>query len=337
MSTENTSDLPEKLTRRQIATYLLTTIIVVGIVLVVASRIVEPKNNQRECGQNEAIAHGVFGEPRDTLDVLFIGDSEAYCAFSPLQLWHEQGITSYVCATSAQKLPYTYQLLDQTFRQQRPKVVVLETNCLFRPFSAGYALTRTAKGIFPVIEYHNRWKSLKLEDLTAEPRATWTHPNKGFHIQNGVVPADTSKYMQASDELEPMPRFDRWYLEQIAQLCRDRGATLVLVSTPSTKNWRMPRHNTMKQVAAALGVDYIDLNTGKHRVDIDWQHDTCDGGDHLNLRGAQKTTTRMGEVLAATGLLPNRSNDNSLRSWNEAYGRYEQQVAKTTWTDGMKG
>lgn len=337
MSPEITCDRPDKLTGRQIATYLLATAVVMGIMLTLASRIVEPKNNQAEFGQNEALAHGVLGEPRDTLDVLFIGDSEAYCTFSPLQLWHERGITSYVCATGGQKLPYTYRLLNQALGQQRPKFVVLETNCLFRTFSPGYALFRMTEGALPVIEYHNRWKSLRTEDFTAEPRATWSHPNKGFHIQNGVVPADATGYMQASDEIEPLPRLDRWYLEQIARLCRDRGTTLLLVSTPSTKNWRMPRHNAVQQVAASLGVEYIDLNTGKDQVKIDWQRDTCDAGDHLNLRGAQKATARMGELLAATNQIPSHAHDKAFRSWDEAYARYEQKIAEIVWTDGKHG
>ena len=59
--------------------------------LALASRVVVPKNNQVEFGQADAPAFGVLGEPRDSIDVLFLGDSEAYCSFSPLQLWGRAG------------------------------------------------------------------------------------------------------------------------------------------------------------------------------------------------------------------------------------------------------
>ena len=58
------------------------------------------ENNQKEFGQVSEAANGIFGEPGRSLDAIFIGDSEAYSSFSPLQMWEEHGFTSYVSATS---------------------------------------------------------------------------------------------------------------------------------------------------------------------------------------------------------------------------------------------
>lgn len=328
MNPTPTTNAPEKLTRAQVLWYLVATAVVVIAVLAISSRVVIPKNNQAEFGQNDPAAFGVLGEPRDTIDTLFIGDSEAYCAFSPLQLWHEQGITSYVCATSGQRLPYTLSVLERALKQQRPKVVVLETNCLFRKFTPTFALNRAVKDALPVFEYHNRWKSLRAEDLTTAPRTTWVHPYKGFRIKTGVKAADSSNYMTASTKTEAVRTLNRWYAERIAQLCRDNGASLVLVSTPSTKNWNTRRHNSVQQLAGELGVDYIDLNMGTQAVGIDWQRDSCDAGDHLNIRGAQKVTTQMGRILRATYRLPSHSNDAAYRSWSDAYTRYAHKLAQ---------
>lgn len=313
---------------RAIALTVALTVVVMAAALLLASRIVAPKNNQAEFGQSEAVANGVLGEPRDTLDVLFLGDSEAYCAFSPLQLWHERGITSYVCATSGQKLPYTLEMLDRALDQQRPKVVVLETNCLFRTFTPDVALSSAAERILPVFAYHNRWKSLRAEDFTTAPRATWTDPTKGFRIKTDTAPADDSSYMSPSDQVEPLPISNRWYLELINRTCQDHGATLLLVSTPSTKNWRMKRHNSIRDVAASLGIGYVDLNTGKYAVDIDWQRETCDAGDHLNVYGAHKVTARIGTILRTTYQLPDHASDPTLSAWNDAYARYAKKLAQ---------
>ena len=46
-------------------------------VLAAASHVVMPKNNQAEFGQIDASANGVMGEPANSIDVLFLGDSEA--------------------------------------------------------------------------------------------------------------------------------------------------------------------------------------------------------------------------------------------------------------------
>ena len=134
-----------------IALRLVVTGIVLCGLLAAVSRIVQPKNNQAEFGQSDSEAHGVLGEPRDSIDVLVLGDSESFCSISPLQLWGEQGITSYVCGTSGQILPLTRSLLLSALSKQHPKVVILETNCLFRPFRPGFALNRALQDKFPEI------------------------------------------------------------------------------------------------------------------------------------------------------------------------------------------
>lgn len=313
----------------RIALRLVVTGIVLCGLLAAVSRIVQPKNNQAEFGQSDPEAHGVLGEPRDSIDVLVLGDSESFCSISPLQLWGEQGITSYVCGTSGQILPLTRSLLLSALSKQHPKVVVLETNCLFRPFRPGFALNRALQDKFPVFEYHNRWKKLRAEDLVYSPQTTWTHELKGFRIKKDTIAADPSGYMAPTDELAPMPRLSELYLRSIARICRDNGTRLVLVSTPSTVNWNTARHNRTQLLAGELGIDYIDFNMGSQRVEIDWATDTCDKGDHLNIYGAQKVTSKLGEILRATYQVPSHANEKAYASWNDAYTRYAKQLAGT--------
>ena len=98
------------------------------------------------------------------------------------------------------------------------------------------------------------------------------------------------------------------------------------MSTPSTVNWNTPRHNRVEQLAADLDVAYYDLNTGSTRVDIDWTQDSCDGGDHLNIRGAQKVTTAMGSILSERSELTSHAGDGAYISWDEAYAVYARQL-----------
>lgn len=298
-------------------------------VLALASHVVMPKNNQAAFGQIDAAANGVLGERADSLDVLFVGDSETYHSFSPLQMWGERGIASYVCATSAQRLPYTRTLLCRALTRQRPRIVVLETHCIFAGFDGEDEALRALKDLFPVFEYHNRWKSLTPGDITGSVRFTWTDPLKGFTLKSAteVRAADASGYMAPSSELEDLPARNRRVLEDIKAICDAHGAKLVLVSTPSTVNWSMPKHNRMVAVARELGVDYWDLNTGDTKVDIDWQTETCDGGDHLNLSGAQKVSSRMAALLSETYRVPDHREDDAYSDWDEAYTSYGRQLA----------
>ena len=248
-------------------------------VLAAASHVVMPKNNQAEFGQIDASANGVMGEPANSIDVLFLGDSEAFSSFSPLQMWDEHGIASYVCATSAQRLCYTRTLLLRALENQSPRTVVLETNCIFASFGPAAAVKRTAQDIFPVFEYHDRWKSLRPEDFLGTVRHTWTDELKGFRLRKPrkVVAADATGHMAPSDAVADLPALNRLYLEDIARICREHGARLVLVSVPSTKNWSTARHNRMVQVASELGIDYHDLNTGDELVAVDWSRTPTTG------------------------------------------------------------
>lgn len=64
-------------------------------------------------------------ETNDTIDVVFIGDSEVYSAYNPMQLYGNYGFTSYVLATSAQRLCDTYSILKSMYKTQTPKYILL--------------------------------------------------------------------------------------------------------------------------------------------------------------------------------------------------------------------
>ena len=80
---------------------------------------------------NKSIA-GIQGEKEHTIDLLVVGDSESYTTVSPMQLWQEQGITAYVCGKPGQKIQESYYALKTAFKTQSPKMVLLETNVIYR-------------------------------------------------------------------------------------------------------------------------------------------------------------------------------------------------------------
>ena len=57
-------------------------------------------------------------------DVVFIGDCEVYENFSPITLWEEYGITSYIRGSAQQLIWQSYYLMEETFRYETPQVMV---------------------------------------------------------------------------------------------------------------------------------------------------------------------------------------------------------------------
>lgn len=292
--------------------------------LLAASWLFMPKNNHKAFGftDEEMLAGGILGERENSINVLVVGDSEAYSAISPMQMWEEHGFTSYLCSTSAQPLYDSYRYLRQAMAHQSPRVVILETNAIFRTYKlSDYVLSR-AKVLFSVLRYHDRWKSLSANDFGSAAHYTWTDDLKGFRFHSKAVPADARQYMQPTDAVQEIPLLNRACLAEMIALCEENGAQLVLVSTPSTLNWNHARHNRIAAFAEENSLTYIDLNTMPDEVPIDWARDTRDRGDHLNYAGAVKVTAFLGQYLQNAYDLPNRRDAAHYHSWNDALDRY---------------
>lgn len=241
----------------------------------------------------------IKAEPADSLDVLFFGDSESYAAFYPNYLYSKFGYTSFVCGTAAQKICDTYAILKNAFETQSPKVIVLETNSLFRELKEKDKKSDPAMDYltdtFPTFANHTMWKRWA-RNLLPKSRDIKRRKEKGFIVRKNVIPYKGGKYMYETKKTKKVPKEITAYLEKIINLCEENEAILLLVSTPSPKNWNYAKHNGTKLCADTYHISYIDLNLDSE-IDIDWSTDTKDGGDHLNLAGAKKVTKYMGKYF----------------------------------------
>ncbi len=312
---------------KRILAFFLFAVFLMAILLA-ASFVFMPKNNMSEFGMEEAQANGILGEKENTIDVLVLGDSESYSAITPMQIWKDAGYTAYVCGTSAQSLNYTSVLLRRAFEKQQPKVVILETNAIYRKISSNQAVGTELANYFSVFQYHNRWKSLGLHDFTGKAKFTWTDDYKGYRYRTKVDPARQKEYMKPTDKVAEIPALNIQYVREMKQFCDENGSRLVLVSTPSTVNWNFQRHNGIQKLANDIGCEYIDLNLMNDRIQIDWSKDTRDKGDHLNHFGAVKVSRFLSEYLKETGLLTDHREDPAYAKWNDSLKKYETIVEK---------
>lgn len=295
-------------------------------ILYYSSMIFVPKNNLDGYGMRDISANGILGEKDETLDVVILGDSEAYSSFSPMEMYHQHGMTSYVCATSGQPLYYTKSLLERTLKTQSPQVVVIETNAIFRNFSSAEPIADKISELLPVFDYHDRWKSLNTDDLTGTVNYTYNNVLKGFNYNTSVLKVqDLKGYMEKTDKKEAIPLFNQYLLDSMVQTCKDQGIEVVLVSTPSPVNWDSRKHNRIEHYASQKNIRYVDLNDQK-LVNIDWQKDTRDAGDHLNYSGAKKVTAFLSNYLHKTFHLPDHRQDENYETWKKSWEDYKKIV-----------
>lgn len=310
--------------------YLLFFVIFV-LLLVGTSIFAVPKKNTVEAGMDERDrrAYGILEEKKNTVDVLVLGDSLCQTGISPFAMWETQGFTSYVCGQTAQRMWESYYMLKRALQNQKPKLVILETNLLFWPSETegqiNEALFECAGYYFPVFKYHNHWKTVSAE-LPEEAADENSRNYKGFHLKRDCVPYLAGKYMIETTETKGVPRVERFFLKQMIQLCRNREIEFMMVSLPSPKNCGYGTHNAVTALAEEHDVDYVDMNLLPEEIGIDWNKDILDGTEHLNVYGAEKVSAYLGEYLAEKYDLPDHREEEQYDSWDTAYAEYADYV-----------
>lgn len=267
----------------------------------------------------------VSAEKKNTIDMLVAGDSESYTSVSPMDLWDRAGIAAYDCGQPGQRIQETYYILKTAFRTQSPKLVLFETNTMFRDpgflKNVQLSLTEPLAYHFPVIKYHNAWKALF--DGPGGLKKSY----KGFEIRDKVVSYEgDEEYMKETKDKAQIPEVVRIYMEKIKRLCEKNGADLLLVSAPSPKNYNYKKHNSLEEYARENNLPYVDLNMKFRDIGIDWKLDSYDRGDHLNISGARKVTAYIGEYLADNYDLPDRRNDDGWREWDDLAKEYLEEL-----------
>lgn len=263
-------------------------------------------------------------EQKNTIDVLILGDSLSYTAFSPMQMWNEWGIPAFVGGQSGQTIQESYYMLKRAFENQKPRLVLLETNGIFQAQTGTSGLTMTLAAMgsyyFPVFTYHDIWKSL----LTGKEYPEENY--KGFQFRDVIDPYRGGTYMKETKEKEMISGTAEKYLKKIQNLCQKNQAKLVLVSTPSPCNYNYKKHNALEEYAKQKGLAYEDLNLKIEELGIDWEKDSLDGGDHLNLSGACKVTEFMGKYLHENFQLPDRRKESAYAAWVEEGKKYKERA-----------
>ena len=291
------------------------------VLLVLSSMFFRPKNNTEEHGMEDVTANGILGEPEQTLDVLFIGDSVSYCSVIPVQIWRDYGITSYMCGTSLQQLYYSKDFLYKVFENQSPQVVVLETTPIFSNFEYKKNIWTAVERTFPVLRYHDRWKAFgTMLELDTDLKVEYTHRevNKGYYYSPAIEVVDAGDYTAPTNEVAGILDDNKQTLIEIKEFCENKGVKLVLFSAPNTLTWRPDCHNALVQLSEELKLPYFDMNYMTEEVPIDWANDSFDGGDHLNYYGAQKVTAYLGQYLADLKLFEDKRENSAYDFWNDA-------------------
>ena len=295
--------------------------------------------------------------------VVFIGDCEVYENFSPITLWEEYGITSYIRGSPQQLIWQSYYLMEETLKYDKPDVIVFNVLAMKydTPQSTGSQIQREAYNrmaldgmrwskakwdainasmteeeiekeamwtyIFPILRYHDRWSQLTADDFKYLFKRDQVTDN-GYLMQTGVKPMTTAHAEKPLGDYT-LGKNCYYYLDKMVALCEENDVELVLVKAPThSPVWWDEWDAQVEEYAKKYDLLYINFLDYEEEIGIDWNTDTYDTGLHLNVYGAEKLSRYFGKILAEECGVEDRRTDSKLSEiWAKKVTDYNERKA----------
>lgn len=234
-----------------------------------------PRTGTTEDGMESRISKAYRGEPRDSIDTVFIGNSDIYRAISPVDLFHQTGITSAIAGRPNKQLSEVPGDIRDILRYQNPKTIVLETDCMFSGTNPGFK-----KGISPLeaeaakvdvagqapskvtnadVAGQTPSKATNADVAGQAPSKATNAPQQNIFAKcKALLQEGDSAFLAALNYKFPLVKYhDNWKHLKLTTFLQPRGKY-------HFSNKGMAYANTVK--AYPFGNEYMQLSGGKHAM-----------------------------------------------------------------------
>jgi len=294
-----------------------------------------------------------YTQPKNSLDVIFLGASSILCDISPLHLWEAYGITSYTRATPSTAPAIIYGVFKETLRYQQPKVIVLDGITLFTTYDvdkmepylrksidplplsfeklemiqyiASHSSNQTASSyLFPLLRFHSSWSSLTAENFDYDSHVNVDRFHGAAVRPLGVPYTIPDGLMTPTTKVKDLDEESINYYVKIFEICKQKGIDVILISLPKVK-WNYANHLALQNFASQYGIPYFDYNLPENReaMRLDPAVDFFDSG-HLTGFAAIKLTDDFAKFLKANYDLADKRGDPVYSLWEEDLAFYHQ-------------
>ena len=295
-------------------------------------------------------ARDFYAQPRNTIDVAFLGSSHIHCDINTALLWRDYGIAACDYSGADQPLWITYYYMEELLKYQSPKLVVLD---LFVPahFKSDYhyywlednlcgmrfSLNKLRMlrectesdqfwNYFPSFAvYHQRYSELTPEDwsyvtMTKKERAAF----KGYTPYYNIDPLEEPALDQ--DKSGGLTLKSEIYLQKIISLAADHDIDLFFIVTPYITNSEDElTYNRIHEIAEQNGLEFNSTNYDYSVMGLDFETDFNDYS-HLNYLGSCKFTDYLAKEMEKRYDLPDRRGDARWESWDRHVETINQNV-----------
>lgn len=271
-------------------------------------------------------------EEKETIDVVFFGNSHANNGFLPMELWNDYGYTAYSMTMMSQTFPLVYYCAEDALRLQAPELLVVD---LFAATSYRNDFDNVHKTVdsltfpirmkairefvpedkkteyyFPLYLYHDRWDELEVKDVLPYflRYAPKRNARKGATLVQAQIacnkPEGAIKEAFSFEKYELSEEARDWY-HRLKSLCDANNCQLLFVVIPyeapvggteAETIEQMKIFNATEQWCQENGVGYLNLFRNIDDMDFNFATDMQDVS-HVNILGAQKVTDVVGKYI----------------------------------------
>lgn len=308
---------------------------------------------------NYNTVYGFYEQPKNTIEVVFLGSSTTANGYIPMQLYENYGICAYNLGTEQQPMLASYYWLEETYRLHSDslKAVVINPAMLRRDASDSFyrkaldgmhfssvkfnAIKDYVDGpseipsyLIPLLSYHDRWSSLEQEDFEKigfEPDTytrgynfiTTKHLDSSSYNKLQV----SSYYIDKNAEAKKINKRALDYLNKMIDFCEEHSLKLICLMTPDyvwSSNW----HNAVAEISEEKGLDFFDFNFLPYFDEIEYNF-AIDNTDrwHENYSGASKITNWIGHYLSTECGIPDVRGDDKYAFMEDELKAYHANIS----------
>lgn len=295
-----------------------------------------------------------YDEPRNSLDVVYVGSSNAYAHFNTTLAYDLYGYTTGLVSADAQHLIFAKYLIKESEKRQKPKLYVIDLSTAINDLSStedGYIRTtidsmKFSKNridaindvlsyksdinkkdyinyYFSFLMYHNKWKN---------PSNTFFNKDlyKGYLYSDMTSKTEPQKEYNWTEKVSNLPNDNKKILLELIDYIKENDLKVLFIipkryfdeeiSTKLNESVKIIEDNNLK---------VINCNKVEKLNNIDFETDLYNYG-HLNVYGATKYTLWFSKYLKENYNLPNHKKDKKYSSWEDEYRRFKDSFNKTT-------
>ena len=211
------------------------------------------------------------------------------------------------------------------------KLDILNDECM------NFSVSEKASYLFPIVRYHSRYDRLTEFDIRKfVQKAEMSYKGYLYDIKTERYKyklknnyQEYKKYEEEHNKSDiensdlKIPEYVNEKIDLLIQLCKENNSELVLMTMPVTDDRAIEKHEIIQNYAKEKGLKYVDFNM-ETEDPINWETDTQDKGEHLNIKGAEKVGKYISKYLSENFEFENKKEKPEYKKWNEVLQAYNE-------------